>query len=169
MIGTVQAYDPSRGILTILVEHLTPDISKRLTDANTLEFDLPKKKRSIDANAYMWVLITKMAEVLRTSKDEVYEECLRKYGLLSDISITVKAEVDMSRIAGHWMYLKDSADGKFKAYLMIRGTSDYDRAEMAHFLDMVIEDAKELGVETATPAELERMLAMIKERNNGKE
>ena len=117
------------------------------------------EKRSLDANAYLWALCTRLAEVLKTSKDEVYEECIQKYGYTDEppITISVKSEVDMTKIDGHWKYLKESADGRFKAYMRLRGTSEYDKKEMAHFLDMVIEDCKEQGIETMTPDELEQL------------
>ena len=119
-----------------------------------------RQKRSLDANAYCWVLCTKIAEVVDSSKDEVYEEMLQKYGFLYQdedgyIPITVKTGVDMSKIEGHWKFYK--SNGKFDSYLMIKGSSKYDSAEMAKFIDRIIEEAKELGVETMTPAELERM------------
>lgn len=122
------------------------------------------EKRSLDANAYCWVLCTLLAEKLNSSKDEIYEECIQKYGYADDepISITVKAEVDMRNIPGHWKYIKDSADGKFKAYLRLRGTSEYDRREMAHFLDMVIEDCKEQDIETLPKDDLERLKSLWK-------
>jgi hypothetical protein len=114
------------------------------------------ERRSLDANAYLWVLCSKMAEVLGTSKDEVYEELLQRYGLVDEeVVITVKKSVDMSKVEGHWHLLK--SDDKWSGYIRIRGTSEYDRREMAHFLDMVVEDAKEIGVETLTPQELERL------------
>ena len=121
-----------------------------------------RQKRSLDANAYCWVLCTKIAEVVDSSKDEVYEEMLQKYGFLYQdedgyISITVKSGVDMSKIEGHWKFYK--SNGKFDSYLMIKGSSQYDSAEMAKFIDRIIEEAKELGIETMTPAELERMKA----------
>ena len=95
-----------------------------------------------------------------SSKEEVYEEMLRKYGVIYKdedgyITVTVKKEVDMSKISGHWLYYKDN--GKFASYLMIKGTSEYDTAEMAKFIDMAVSEAKELGIETLTPDELERM------------
>lgn len=119
-----------------------------------------RKKRSTDANAYLWVLCSEIAEVVKSSKEEVYEEMLRKYGVVYKddvgyITVTVKKEVDMSKIEGHWLFYKDN--GKFASYLMIKGTSEYDTAEMAKFLDMVVQEAKENGIETLTPAELERM------------
>lgn len=119
-----------------------------------------RQKRSLDANAYCWVLCTKIAEVVSSSKDEVYEEMLQKYGYLYQdddgyIPVTVKTGVDMSKIQGHWKFFK--SNGKFDSYLMIKGSSEYDSAEMAKFIDRIVEEAKDLGIETATPAELARM------------
>lgn len=123
-----------------------------------------RKKRSLDANAYCWVLITKLAEVLDTSKEELYEELLQKYGYLFKdengeyVTITVKASVDMNRIDGHWLYYRTSGDLKWKSYFLIKGSSKYDTKEMAHFIDMIIGECKEQGIETIPNEELERML-----------
>lgn len=128
-----------------------------------------REKRSLDANAYLWVLCTKIAEIVRSSKDEVYEEMLQKYGVFYQdeegnyITITVKSEVDMTRIEGHWKYYK--SNGKFTSYLLIKGTSEYNTAEMSHFIDSVVQEAKELNVETMTPAELERMKSAWQNEN----
>ena len=40
---------------------------------------------------------------------------------------------------------------------MIKGSSEYNTAEMSRFIDRIVEEAQELGIETATPDELERM------------
>ena len=119
-----------------------------------------RQKRSLDANAYCWVLCSKIAELHDTSKDEVYEEMLQKYGYFYKdehgyITVTVKNEVDMSKIKGHWKFY--SGNGEFSAYLMIKGSSEYDSGEMAKFIDRIVDEAKELGIETLTPRELEEM------------
>lgn len=120
------------------------------------------EKRSLDSNAYLWVLCTKIAEKLNTSKEEVYENLLQRYGFCYEddngyVVISVKSCVDMSKVQGHWKYYKDSSDGKFKSYIMLKGSSEYDTLEMSNFLKMVVEDAKELGIETMTDEEIRRM------------
>lgn len=122
-----------------------------------------KKKRSLDANAYAWVLFTKIADAVNSSKDEIYEEMLQKYGVLHQdedgyITVTVREDVDMSKIQGHWKFYK--GNGKFSSYLMIKGSSEYNTAEMAKFIDAVVLEAKELGIETLPPDELERMKSL---------
>lgn len=121
-----------------------------------------REKRSLDANAYCWALITKIANhpEVQSSKEEIYEEMLQKYGYLYQdddgyLPITVGASVDMSKVQGHWKFYK--SNGKFSSYLMIKGSSEYNTAEMSHFIDCIVGEAKELGIETMTPDELERM------------
>ena len=126
-----------------------------------------RKKRSLDANAYAWVLMTKIADAQEypTTKEEIYEKMLKDYGVLEEvdgvpITITVKACVDMSRITGHWMMIK--SNGTFNAYAMIKGSSEYDTKEKSHFIDGLVREAKDLGIETLPPAELEQMLKVWK-------
>lgn len=121
-----------------------------------------RKKRSLDANAYAWVLMSKIAShpAIASSKEEIYEQMLQKYGSIYQdesgyIVITVKKTVDMSKVDGHWKRIKDN--GRFASYLMIKGSSEYDTAEMSRFIDRIVDEAQELGIETATPDELERM------------
>ena len=37
------------------------------------------------------------------------------------------------------------------------GSSTFDTKEMSHFIDMIVTDCEELGIETATPDELARL------------
>ena len=153
--------------LTFELDSFLPNMADTIRDVCLrLSVKKWKEKRSLDANAYYWQLNSQMSRVLNTSPEELHEELLQRYGLLDSddsghISITVRSRVDMSRIDGHWKLYKLSRDGKWKSYLRIRGTSEYDSAEMSYFIERVIEEAKELGIQTETPnqkAEAERWL-----------
>ena len=145
--------------LTFELEQFLPNMVDTIRDVCLrLSVKNWKEKRSLDANAYYWTLNSKMAQVLQTSPEELHEALLQRYGLLDSdsnghISITVRSKVDMSRIDGHWKLYKLSRDGKWKSYLRIRGTSEYDSAEMSYFLDRVKEECAELGISTETPNE----------------
>jgi hypothetical protein len=121
-----------------------------------------KKKRSIDANGYCWKLCSLIAAEVGSSKDEVYVSMIHKYGFIERDAetFTVKAEVDMNKFRPehyYYKYYQTSPDGKWKSYLVIKGSSLYDTKEMSHFLDMIISEAKNLGIETMTPEQIERM------------
>lgn len=164
LTGASRTFDGKRIVLTFEVE---PDADKQIEDIRSfdklrIKAVKYKEKRSLDANAYAWVLMTKIANHpdVSSSKEEIYEEMLQKYGALFEdedgyVTVTVKKAVDMSKIDGHWKFIKDN--GKFASYIMIKGSSEYDTAEMSHFIDHIVDEAKELGIETATPNELERM------------
>ena len=127
-----------------------------------------REKRSLEANAYMWQLLAKMALVLNTTKDELYEDYLQHYPLLDHddngyITITIRADIDpVKHLPGHWKYDKDNSKNGWSVYRRIRGTSEMDTKEMSWFLDRIVEGAKELGVETLTPNEMERLKGYVK-------
>lgn len=167
LVDISKDYITGRFRLTFELEQFLPNMVDAIKDCCLrLSVKKWKEKRSLDANAYYWVINSKMAQQLGTTPEELHELLLQRYGLLDSdgsghISITVKAKVDMKRIDGHWKLYKMSHDGKWKSYMRIRGTSEYDTAEMAYFLERVIEEAKEMGIQTESPnkiAERERWL-----------
>lgn len=116
-----------------------------------------KEKRSLTANAYAWTLIGKIADALRTSKDEVYLTMLKRYGQ-SDL-VSVVSSVD---VQGYFKYYEPIAtvtlQGKeFVHYRVFKGSSEYNSKEMAVLIDGIVSEAKDLGIETLSPAELMRM------------
>lgn len=128
----------------------------------------PKRKnRSLDANAYAWVLCRKISEKLGAYTDEdVYKECIRKYGVADirpvreDAVKTLCKMWEKGRIGNQYVVLGDS---KIKGYINVKfywGSSDYNTESMARFIDGIVEDCHELGIETMTPDEVERLKKM---------
>lgn len=118
-----------------------------------------KERRSLNANAYCWALIGKIADATRASKDEVYLECLKKYGQSEIVSVLSKINV-----RGYFKYYEEIGKGhingrEFTHYKVFKGSSEYDSMEMSVLIDGVISDAKELDIETLPPHEIERMKA----------
>lgn len=108
----------------------------------------PKEKRSLDANSYFWVIVGKIADKMRASKDEIYFKLLKDYG--QQVVITVKKGYDISK-AGFKYYevLKDGLiNGKpFTAYRIFIGSSQYSKEEMSVLIDGAVSEAKELGID----------------------
>ena len=116
-------------------------------------------RRSLDANAFLWVILQKMAEVLKTSKDELYLSVLERYGVFTPIIVKPEA---VERVKEEWRTCKEIGRGKIGnaegvQLLCYYGSSTYNTAEMSHLLDGVISEAHEIGIETPTRAEIELM------------
>ena len=119
-------------------------------------------RRSLDANSYAWVIISKIADVLHTSKDEVYTEMLVRYGQREQQLVSVVEEgVPAIRRAtqNHCTIVGESElNGKEFVHLAIlRGSSTYSTKEMSILIDGIVSDAKDLDIETMSEEELKSL------------
>lgn len=164
-----------RGPVRITVDTnyiLSPGELKKLQDWQldettlTIKIDKYRRKRSLTANAYLWVLLQKMAEVLKTDKDSLYLEMLDRYGVFTHL--IVKPEV-VDRVKAEWRTVRELGEvtvhGKTGIQLQCYfGSSSYDTKEMAVLIDGVVSECKELDIEVLPPDEL----AMLKNLWEGK-
>lgn len=126
-----------------------------------------RKKRSLDSNAYFHVLAGKIAEALHTSMTEVKNHLLADYGQYEIIDnqlvpMIIRDDVEWQKL--ETVHLRPTAairvldDGKlYRVYHLMRGSHTFDTAEMHRLITSTVGEAKALGIETATPDELERM------------
>jgi hypothetical protein len=142
------------------------DLKAVIADKKLLavEISKQKKKRSLDANSYAWVLITKIADTLRTSKEELYIEMLKRYGqrekeLISIIDDEKALEMIHKALNNHCCVVGEgSINGKqFKHLAVLIGSSQYDTRQMAILIDGIVSEAKGLDIETLTPKELQEL------------
>ena len=136
-----------------------------------------KRKRSLDANAYYWVLVTKLAKVLNLSKPHLHNILLRRYGqpeiidgqmiflvLPDSESGTRKADEAETYHIRPTSQVKTGVDGKvYRTYVMLRGSSTYNTAEMSELIDGLVSECKEQGIETLPEEELKRMMQMYEQ------
>jgi hypothetical protein len=153
-----------QGDLTVtltLPRQYTDDIKKLLDADIDAEIKKWREKRSLSANAYAWVLITKIAQCTRPpmSKEAVYKEMLKSYGQVGVISVLTTKSEPVKRELKYWESAgTGTVDGKeFEHIRFWVGSSLYDKHEMGLFIDGIVSECKGLDIETLTPHELERM------------
>ena len=117
-----------------------------------------KKKRSLNSNAYLWVLCTEIANIMTLSKEEVYVKMLEDYGVSILVPLTVDTEPEK-----YFKYFSYFDKGKLNGkeciwYKVFKGSSEYDSKEMTHLLNGVVEEAKQLGIMTLDELEIQEML-----------
>ena len=130
------------------------------------------KRRSLDANAYFHVLVDKIAKAVGKSADEVKINLNLDYGTIArdeEGQIAGFKALKKIPITRYFKYAKPTGEvienGKvFVKYLIYKETHTLDSAEMATLIDGAIEEAKQLGIETLTPAELETLKGYEKEK-----
>lgn len=119
-----------------------------------------REKRSLEANSYCWLLITKIADELRTDKEQTYIDMLYKYGQSQVVS--VRSDID---IVGYFKYFSVVGYGvvnsvNFTHYAIYKGSSEFDTKEMSIFIDGVVSEAQALGIDTRTPDEIAEMKSL---------
>lgn len=133
--------------------------------AGEYELVKTKKRRSLDANAYAWVLVDKIAAAIRLPKEEVYQNAIKGIGGVSDIVCVKDAAVD--KLRQNWSknglgWQTETIPSKITGctnVVLYYGSSAYDTKQMSVFIDRLIEDAKSLDIETLPPDRLEAMLS----------
>lgn len=134
----------------------------------TIEVKHKREGRSLDANAYCWVLCDKIAGVkgLRVKKMDVYRQAIRDYGVSSMVLLKKEAIPkfiqDWENESGRYGKFADVMGSSPSApgYMWVKvyyGSSDYDTHEMSILIDGLVADAQDLGIDTMTPAEIEHM------------
>ena len=128
-------------------------------DKLSIEVKPFRQHRSLNANAYAWLIIGKIADVLRAGKDEIYFRLLKRYGQSELISVLSHVP-----IGNYIKYYEEAGESKlngkdFTHYRVYKGSSEFDSREMSIFIDGVVSEAKELGIQTETPNQIAEMKA----------
>lgn len=124
-----------------------------------------KKKRSLDANAYAWVLIGKLAEAMRLSPTEVYVEAIQNIGGNYEV-IPIREEAvdkftEVWKKQGLGWPCVDMGPSKIQGYRNLRayyGSSTYDTRQMSLLIEALIQDCKALDIETLSEEKLSAMM-----------
>ena len=127
-----------------------------------IEVSQQKRKRSLDANAYFHVLVGKIAEVMKLGEDETKVKMVLEYGSImrdengDKVGFKLPASVNVNSIYKYAKWFDERIENghKFNCYIIYEHTHKLDSKQMARLIDGTIYEAKELGIETMTPAEL---------------
>lgn len=125
-----------------------------------------REKRTLDANAYAWVLIDKISAKMNLTKAEVYRDHIRGIGGVSEtVCVQDKA---VEKLTEAWKknglgWQAETFPSKIKGCTNVTlyyGSSVYDSEQMSRLIDSLVETCKSLGIETMPP---EKLAAMMKE------
>lgn len=163
-----QDFKTKRFVLTMEIEN--PQTAMNVWDELhgdekiSVRFSKHRKKRSLDSNAYAWVLMDRLSEKLGIPKEQIYRQYIREIGGVSE-TICIKTDgVNKLRGAWHknglgWLTATFPSDTQgYTDVILYYGSSTYDTRQMSRLIDMIVHDCKEQGIETANPEELRALL-----------
>lgn len=146
---------------------LAESLNRLIGEDVSIKCDKIRKKRSLNANSYERVLEGKIADALCSSKDEIHNLMLARYGqyerdkdgnivfLLMPATLEVGKDPEMHlKPTGHCEH-KNGAE--YYWYAKMKPSHEYNTKEMAQLIDGVISECKELEIETLSDDEIKRL------------
>lgn len=134
------------------------------------EYDISVKKhakRSLNANNYHWMLCEQMAKILKVSKYEVHNQLMVDYGtdwldedgnqiyvLMKDNDRYLRKETEHYRPTDA---VENRKGTYYRWFVLLLPSHLMNTKEMSDLIDGTVSEAKELGIDTRTPDEIERM------------
>ena len=154
-----------------LTFEVNEDITKAIDSLSrceklALKAEKHREKRSNDANAFCWVLLHKIAAKVGMKAEDVYREFIKDFGVCEIIPIredAISRWCAVWKSKGYGWITEDMGECRnIKGYHNIKcfyGSSSYNTAEMSSLIDAIVDECGELGIDTATPEEIERIKA----------
>lgn len=126
-----------------------------------------KQKRSLNANSYCWVLCDKIAKELCKdgvvhTKEDIYKDTILQIGTFEPMIVQEKTYETFKRIwekqgLGFIVQEVSRKDKCVKVHCYY-GSSTYNSKEMSLLINLLVETAKSLDIETMPEKELESLL-----------
>ena len=170
MLPPMTYYGMEKPVLTLEVDANMETLFQmfdelKTTDKLSIKIGKFKKKRSLDANAFCWVLISKLAERLNISRKEIYRSAIKEIGGNSD-TVCVQNKAVQSLCEG-WNHnglgwITETFPSKIKGCTNVTlyyGSSTYDTAQMSRLVNMIVQECEQLGIETKSQEEIDSLLS----------
>ena len=161
-------------LLTVELAGVTEESLQKVAGEEDLKITMDKyrEKRSKDANAYFHVLASRIADshTPPMSKHRCKNMLIGSYGQPEYIDgqpVMIKTQLPVERmLEQEYLHcvpcgcnVEDNGTQTYY-YWVYRGSHTYDSKEMSILIDGTVQEAKALGIDTATPDEIARLKAL---------
>lgn len=161
-------FETNKTKLILMLDTKQLEVLEQLKKCGKLNVEIKKyrQKRSLDANRYFWKLLTEYAEEKEIDAIEEYKERVKRLGIFRVSRIETK---DLEKFKKSWEnwgtawfcevydteYLGDI---EFKILHLYYGSSSFNSKQMSRLVNDLVEDCKEIGIETKPQAEIDSLL-----------
>lgn len=169
IINFSKDYKTNKVLVTLMLDTENIEEIEKISILDKLSIIIKKffKRRSLDANAYCWVLCDKIAKELSKegtviTKEKIYQDGILQIGTFEPMIIEERAFENFKRIWGKqglgFLIQEVSRKNKCIKVHCYYGSSTYDSKEMSLLINLLVELAKSLNIETKTDEEIKSLL-----------
>jgi len=153
-------------LLIPITKNINEQVDELRTDKEySISITEQKKKRTLEANSYAWVLCQAIAEKVGASKEEVYQRVIKDMGNFTVLPIKTEAikrfeEIWQAHGIG-WLTEDLGECRRTQGYHNIaayHGSSIYDTKEMSRLIEGLIDLANELHIDVISEQERDLLI-----------
>ena len=171
-IGTLQDisidYKTNKPKITLLLDQRQSISSLEEIKEDKLSIEIKKyrKPRSLDANRYFWKLLTEYSEEKEIDAIEEYKERVKRLGIFRVSRVETKDVETYKKSWENWgtawfceIYDTEYLENiEFKILHLYYGSSSFNSKQMSRLINDLVEDCKDVGIETKPKAEIDSLL-----------
>lgn len=167
-------------VVSLHVEEIPSGAEKLRGEVLSVSMTKWRERRTLTANAYYWVLVSKISEATALTNAAVHNLLLRRYGVPETIdgqitTVMIPDEAEEEILQKELYHLKPTShtktgkDGRvFRAYILMKGSSSLDTKEMSRLIAGTTDECKEMGIETLPREEIERMMESYEKHHSNR-
>ncbi len=154
--------------IRILLDTDKVNIIEQLKNENKLSIELTKYKlkRSKNANNYLWKLLSDYAQAKGVDTIQEYKERVKRLGIFRRTLVEAKDVATYKKTWEHWglawfceVYDTEYINNReFKVLHLYYGSSSYNTQQMSRLINDLVEDCKQVGIETKSPNDIQSLL-----------
>lgn len=146
------------------IEEIEPLKEKELA----VEIKKFSQRRSLNANRLLWECLGQIATFKHEAKWDTYLHYLKQAGQFTYVCVKPNAVEAVKR---QWRETEEIGEIDINGQKAVQlicyfGSSTYTSAEFKKILDYIIEDMKEIGLETPTTEEMQRTIQQLEKEQN---
>lgn len=126
------------------------------------ELTTKKKKRSKNANAYFWELLGQLCQEMNLDVIKEYQRRVKELGIFRQWEIDTENVPTFEKMwcknGIAWFVEKVDENGKKTTINAYYGSSSYNSKQMSRLIDNLVQDCKEIGVETLDEMEIKSLI-----------
>ena len=153
---------------------LTPDLEEAdkfmAMKGDEIEIRNKTHKRSLDANAYMWRLCDEIAKKVQSTRTDIYKLAVQQVGKFEYLMMhneAVERFIEVWELKGTGWFANVHHAADVPGCTVVQafyGSSSYETDEMSRLIDYIVQEAKELGIETMPEDEMKRLIGLWNDR-----
>ncbi len=156
-IQAARVYDSGESGISILglfvkAENRRLDALIQLAKYGELTISKKQKRKSVSSMGYLWVLCNDIANILNTTKEEVYKRAVGAVGVFTPLRVVERAyprfKQNWEGNGVGWFLNEVSHSGGYVEANAYCGVSTYSQEELNRILNELIAEAEDLGIDT---------------------